>query len=318
MTMHRTVAPRTVSLPGRGVSLSRARASLSRAVPPYLLVAPAALLLTTFGILPILVALLVSFTDMDISGLANRENVQFVGFENYRRLFEDADFRQAAVNTCLFVGMGVPVVVVGSMFIAIGLNMRDNRYFRLLRGFYFLPAITAIVAISVIWGYLYNTDFGLFNQALESVGLPSQPWLAEPWFARASVVAVAVWRATGLNIVLFCAALQSIPKEYYEAASLDGASRWKTTVLITVPLLRFATFFVTVTTLIAWLQFFDEPFVLTDGGPAGSTTSVSLYIYQNGFRFNEFGFASAASVVLFGAIFAVTAVQMKLRGSDDN
>jgi multiple sugar transport system permease protein len=280
-------------------------------------VAPATLLLIAFGVLPILVALLVSFTDMDISGLANRGNVEFIGLDNYRRLWDDGDFLQAAINTCLFVGMGVPLVVLGSMFIAIGLNMRDNRYFRLLRGFYFLPAITAIVAISVIWGYLYNTDFGLFNSVLESIGLPPQPWLAEPWFARVSVVIVAIWRATGLNIVLFSAALQSIPKEYHEAAALDGASRWKITLLITVPLLRFATFFVTVTTLIAWLQFFDEPFVLTGGGPAGSTTSVSLYIYQTGFRFNEFGFSSAASVVLFAAIFAVTALQMKLRGSDD-
>jgi multiple sugar transport system permease protein len=309
--MSKTVTRRTVSPPGRG-------ASLSRAVPAYLFVAPAALLLVTFGILPILVALIVSLTDMDISGLANRDNVGFVGFDNYRRLFEDSDFRQAAFNTLLFVGMGVPIVVVGSMFIAIGLNMRDNRYFRLLRGIYFLPAITAIVAISVIWGYLYNTDFGLFNYLLETVGLPAQPWLAEPWFARVSVVVVAIWRATGLNIILFCAALQSIPKEYHEAAALDGASRWKITLFITVPLLKFATFFVTVTTLIAWLQFFDEPFVLTDGGPAGSTTSVSLYIYQSGFRFNEFGFSSAASAVLFVGIFAVTALQMKLRGSDDN
>jgi multiple sugar transport system permease protein len=287
-------------------------------LPPYLFVAPAALLLFVFGMLPILVALVVSLTDMDISGLADFGNVRFVGLENYRDLLSDADFRQAALNTGLFVGMGVPVIVIGSMFVAIGLNMADNRYFRMLRAFYFLPAITAIVAISVIWGYLYNTDFGLFNQALDAVGLPEQPWLAEPWFARVSVVLVAVWRATGLNIVLFSAALQSIPREYYEAAALDGATRWKATRLITIPLLRFATFFVTVTTLIAWLQFFDEPFVLTDGGPAGSTTSLSLYIYQNGFRFNEFGFSSAASVVLFLGIFVVTAMQMRLRGSDES
>lgn len=310
MTSATAARPRVVSLPGRAQRLSRA--------VPYLFVAPAVLLLVTFGVLPIGVAVLVSFTDMDISGLADRSNVSFIGLENYQRLFDDPDFWQAVTNTGLFVVIGVPVIVIGSMFVAIGLNMSQSRYFRVLRGFYFLPAITAIVAISVIWGYLYNTDFGLFNYLLEAAGLPRQPWLADPAFARGSVIAVAVWRATGLNIVLFSAALQGIPREYYEAAALDGAGRWRTTVSITIPLLRFATFFVTVTTLIAWLQFFDEPFVLTDGGPVGSTTSVSLYIYQNGFRFNEFGFSSAASVVLFAAIFVITAAQMKLRGSDDD
>ena len=283
---------------------------------PYAFVGPASALLFAFGVLPICVALLVSFTNMDISGLADRSNVESVGLDNYRRLFADDDFWRAAFNTGFFILIGVPVIVAGSMLVAIGLNIRDTRYYRALRAFYFLPAITAIVAISVIWGYLYNTNFGLFNYLLESVGLPRAPWLADPWFARVSVALVAVWRATGLNIIIFSAALKSIPREYYEAAALDGAGRWASTIWVTIPLLRFATFFVSVTTLIAWLQFFDEPFVLTSGGPVGATTSVSLYIYQNGFRFNEFGFSSAATVVLFGVIFVVTAAQMKLRGAD--
>jgi len=301
-----TLAPSR--LPGRAAWLSRA--------VPYAFVGPASALLFAFGVLPICVALLVSFTNMDISGLADRSNVESVGLDNYRRLFADDDFWRAAFNTGFFILIGVPVIVAGSMLVAIGLNIRDSRYYRALRAFYFLPAITAIVAISVIWGYLYNTNFGLFNYLLESVGLPRAPWLADPWFARVSVALVAVWRATGLNIIIFSAALKSIPREYYEAAALDGAGRWASTIWVTIPLLRFATFFVSVTTLIAWLQFFDEPFVLTSGGPVGATTSVSLYIYQNGFRFNEFGFSSAATVVLFGVIFVVTAAQMKLRGED--
>ena len=129
------------------------------------------------------------------------------------------------------------------------------------------------------------------------------PWLSDPFVSRSSRSRiVAIWRATGLNIIIFLAALQGVPKEYLEAAALDGASEWRITRSIVVPLLRFAIFFVTVTTIIAWLQFFDEPFVLTDGGPPNATTSVSIFLYIEGFRFNQFGYASAGSVVLFAII----------------
>ena len=156
-----------------------------------------------------------------------------------------------------------------------------------------------IVAISLVWGYLYNTQFGLFNWLLSLVGVPPVQWLSDPLLAKFSVALVAIWRGTGLNIIIFLAALQGIPREYLEAAALDGAGAWRTIGSIVIPLLRFAIFFVTVTTLIAWLQFFDEPFVLTDGGPLGATTSMSLFIYKEGFRLNQFGYASAGSVVLF-------------------
>ena len=142
-------------------------------------------------------------------------------------------------------------------------------------------------------------------------------WLTDPTTAKVSVVVVAIWRATGLNIIVLLAAQQDIPAEYYEAASIDGAGRWRQILTVTVPLLRFALSFVTVTTLIGWMQFFDEPFVLTRGGPLGATTSVSIYIYQQGFKDNEFGFASAASLVLFLLIFAVTALQLRFRKAAD-
>ena len=221
-------------------------------------------------------------------------------------------------NTGIFIVIGVPVIIVGSLAVAIALNQSSSRLFRVLTGFYFLPAITAIVAISLIWGYLLNGQFGLINYLLTTVGLDPVPWLSDPVVAKFSVAFVAIWRASGLNIVIFLAALQSIPKEYYEAAALDGAGEWRRIVSITVPLLRFAIFFVTVTTLIGWMQFFDEPYVLTKGGPTGSTTSISLYIYQQGFQFNEFGFASAASIVLFVLIFVVTAAQLRGRRQADD
>lgn len=283
---------------------------------PYLFVSPAMLLLVAFGVFPILVAALVSLTNMNISGLARWSNVKFIGFANYTKLFRDPDFWQALWNTVFFVGVGVPSVVLLSLGVALLLNRGGGRFYRGLRAFYFVPAITGIVAISLVWGYLYNTQFGLFNWLLSLVGLRPLQWLSDPWLAKFSVALVAVWRGTGLNIIILLAALQGIPRDYYEAASLDGASAWRQTTHITIPLLSYALFFVTVTTMIGWLQFFDEPFVLTDGGPLGSTTSVSVFLYKEGFRLNQFGYASAGSLVLFAIIAAVTLIQLRARRQD--
>lgn len=284
---------------------------------PYLFVSPAMILLVTFGIVPILVAAVISTTDMNISAFASWSNVDFVGVDNYVTLFADADFWQALGNTALFAIVGVPAIVLLSLATALLLNQSQSWFFRALRSFYFIPAITAIVAVSLVWSYLYNTQFGLFNYLLSLVGAEPVQWLSDPWLAKFSVGLVAVWRGTGLNIIIFLAALQGVPKEYLEAASIDGAGEWRKTFSITVPLLRFAIFFVSVTTTIAWLQFFDEPFVLTDGGPLGATTSVSIFLYKEGFRLNQFGYASAGSVVLFVIIAIITLIQLRLRRADD-
>jgi multiple sugar transport system permease protein len=285
-------------------------------VTPYVFVTPAMLLLIAFGVLPLVVALVVSFTDMDISGLANWGNVGFAGVDNYERLFADPDFWQAFGNTVFFAVIGVPAVVIASLAVALLLARSGSRFYRALRSFYFIPAITGIVAIALVWGYLYNTQFGLFNWLLSLVGVPPVQWLSDPLLAKFAVAFVAIWRGTGLNIIIFLAALQGVPKEYTEAAALDGAGSWRTTRSIVIPLLRFAIFFVTVTTVIAWLQFFDEPFVLTDGGPLGATTSMSIFLYKEGFRLNQFGYASAGSVVLFVVIALVTVLQLRLRRPD--
>lgn len=284
---------------------------------PYLFVSPAMLLLVTFGIFPILVAAVISTTNMNISAFANWSNVKFIGIDNYTKLFADPDFWQSIGNTGLFALFGVPAIVVLSLGVALLLNHSQNWFFRALRAFYFIPAITAIVAISLVWGYLYNTQFGLLNYLLSLGGLPPVQWLSDPTLAKFSVALVAVWRGTGLNIIIFLAALQGVPKEYLEAASLDGAGEWKKTFSIVIPLMRFAIFFVSVTTTISWLQFFDEPFVLTDGGPLGATTSASIFLYKEGFRLNQFGYASAGSIVLFAIIAIITLIQLRLRRADD-
>lgn len=285
---------------------------------PYLFVSPAMLLLITFGIFPILVAAVISTTNMNISAFADWKNVKFIGVDNYTKLFADPDFWQAIGNTGLFAVFGVPAIVVLSLAVALLLNHSQSRFFRSLRAFYFIPAITAIVAISLVWGYLYNTQFGLLNYLFSLVGVPQVQWLSDPLLAKFSVALVAVWRGTGLNIIIFLAALQGVPKEYLEAASLDGAGEWKKTFSIVIPLMRFAIFFVSVTTTIAWLQFFDEPFVLTDGGPLGATTSASIFLYKEGFRLNQFGYASAGSIVLFAIIAVITLIQLRVRRADDD
>jgi multiple sugar transport system permease protein len=285
---------------------------------PYVFVGPAVLCLVAFGVLPIIVAAGVSLTDLNITGLANYSNIHFIGLGNYRTLFADPTFWASLRNTAFFIVIGVPTIIVGSLTVAIALNQSTSRWFRALRVFYFFPAITAIVAISLIWGYLYNTQFGLFNYLLSLVGVAPVQWLSDPLVAKFSVALVAVWRATGLDIVIFLAALQAIPHEYYEAASIDGAGEVRKIFDITIPLLRFAIFFVTVTTLINWMQFFDEPYVLTQGGPVHATTSISLYIFQEGFSYNQFGFASASSIVLFAIIAVVTVLQLRVRMSQDS
>ena len=273
-------------------------------------------LLFAFGIFPILVATLVSLTNLNISGLADVHNVKFIGLSNYSKLFADPDFWQSMTNTAIFALVGIPSVVLLSLTIALLLNRSGNIYFRALRSFYFVPAITAIVAISLIWGYLYNTQFGFLNWLLSLVHIAPVQWLSNPILAKFSVALVAIWRGTGLNIIILLAALQAVPKEYLEAASIDGADEWIKTFKITIPLLRFAIFFVTITTAIAWLQFFDEAYVLTSGGPLGATTSISLFIFNQGFQQNQFGYASAGSLVLFVLIAAITFVQLKWRKKD--
>ncbi|MEO3813227.1 sugar ABC transporter permease [Sphaerisporangium sp. B11E5] len=286
---------------------------MKQPLAPYAFVAPAMFLLLVFGVLPILVALPVSVTDMDLAGLADRSRIGFVGLDNYRGLFADPGFRQALTNTGIFALLGVPTVIAVSFAAALLLHRSESRFFRALRAFYFAPAVTAIVAVSLVWGYLLNTQFGLLNHLLAIAGLPPARWLSDPVLVKFSVALVAVWRGTGLNIIIFLAALKGLPREYLEAADLDGASGPRKIVSIVIPLLRFAFSFVAVTTVIGWLQFFDEPFVLTKGGPLGESTSISLFLYQEGFSASRFGYAGAGTLVLFLIIAGITLVQLRAR-----
>jgi multiple sugar transport system permease protein len=283
---------------------------------PYFFIAPAIILLTLFSILPIFIALIISFTDIDLAGLADWSTINFVGLQNYKDIFSDPVFIKSIYNTLFYVVFGVPFVIVCSLGIALLINFGKSPIFKVFRVVFYMPSITNVVAIAVVWSYLYNPQFGLFNYLLKLLHLPAVPWLQDPTMAKISLIILALWRAIGVNMIIFLAALQGIPKEYYEAAQLDGANGWKQLTKITIPLLRYAIFFVSITTMIGWLQFFEEPFIMTKGGPLDSTTSVALFIYQNGFEFSKFGYAAAGSFILFMAIIIVTIIQFKLQNKE--
>lgn len=280
---------------------------------PYLFISPALLLLMMFSLIPIVVAFVISFTDISLVGLADWSQINFVGIDNYIDIFTDPIFLKSIGNTLFYVVIGVPLVITCSLGIAVLINFGENRFFQFFRLIFYTPSITNVVAVAVVWSYLYNPSFGFLNYLLSLADIPAVPWLQHPVIAKISLIILALWRAIGTNMIIFLAALQGIPKAYYEAASLDGANKWQQLFKITVPMLKFAIFFVTVTTIIGWLQFFEEPFIMTNGGPLDSTTSVSLFIYRNGFQFSKFGYAAAGSFLLFIAIIIVTLIQFRMQ-----
>lgn len=280
---------------------------------PYAFIAPAIFLLLLFSLIPILIALVISFTGLDITGLGNWSSIKFIGFANFINLFKDLTFIQSIGNTVYYIIIGVPLVVILSLTVAILINFGQNKFFSFLRLVFYTPSITNTVAVAVVWTYMYNPNGGLINNILSSIGLPGLQWLNDPSTAKISLIILALWKAIGLNMLIFLAAIQGIPESLYEASQLDGANWWQQTLHITIPSLRFSIFFVTVTTLIGWFQFFDEPFIMTKGGPVNSTNSVALFVYQNGFQNSNFGYAAAGSFVMFAAIIIATLIQFRLQ-----
>lgn len=289
---------------------------LSQKNAPYLFIAPTLILLALFSLLPIAIALVISFTDMDLAGLADLSNISFVGFDNYKEVLLDPSFQKSIFNTLFYVIIGVPLVIIISLLIALLINFGKARIFKAFRVIFYMPSVTNVVAVAVVWSYLYNPSLGLLNYILNLLGFGSVPWLQDPVMAKISLIILAVWRAIGLNMIIFIAAIKGISKTYYEAAQIDGASNWRQTWSITIPLLRFAIFFVSITTMIGWLQFFEEPFVMTKGGPLDGTISVALFIYNNGFQFSKFGYAAAGSFILFFAIILITLIQFKFQNKE--
>jgi multiple sugar transport system permease protein len=261
---------------------------------------------------PIVASALLSVTDFGLADLRNPLGTDFIGFENYAALLGDRKFLTALLNTAYFVVVGVPLTLVLGLATALALNRGITRFRTLFRVAYYLPVVTSIVAIAVVWRFVLNPDQGLLNMALASLGIEGPNWLGDPVLAMPSIIAMAVWRNLGFAMIVFLAGLQTIPRELYEAASMDGAGRWRQLVNVTVPLLRPTILFITVVTTIGYLQLFEEPFVMTDGGPLDKTLSISMYMYQQGFEFFHQGYAAAIAWILFLIVAVVAFVQFRI------
>jgi multiple sugar transport system permease protein len=281
--------------------------------PAVWFLAPALGLIFLFFFLPVAASLLLSFTDFDIYALGDLGRLRFVGLENYARLLADPRFHLALRNTLYFVAVGGPLSVAVSLGAALLLNHRLVRFPGLFRSLLFLPVVTTLVAVAVVWRYLYHPRYGYLNHLLGLAGFEPVDWLGDPRWAMPALILMAVWKNFGFNMIVFLAGLQSIPKNLYEAAAIDGAGGWQQFRHITLPLLAPTFLFVTVITMIGYFQLFAEPYVMTAGGPADSTLSVALLMFQEGFRWWNLGYAAAVAFALFLIILAGTLVQLRLR-----
>ena len=275
-------------------------------------VGPALIVIAVFFFLPVLAAFGMSLTDFDIYALADWRNLRFVGFSNYVRLLETPLFWQALGNTLYFVGVGVPLSIGASLGAALLLNSRLTRWQTLFRTALFAPVVTTLVAVAVIWRYLFNTRYGFLNYALAQVGIRPIDWLGDPHWAMPAIILFAVWKSFGYNMVILLAGLQGIPQELYEAARIDGASAPHRFRYITLPMLAPILLMVAILTIAGYFQLFAEPYVMTQGGPLQSTVSVLYFMYEEGFKWWNLGSASAVAFILFLIIFAVTIVQLRV------
>jgi multiple sugar transport system permease protein len=272
---------------------------------------PALLIITVFFFVPVLAALIVSLTDFDLYALADIRNLRFVGLGNYRHLLHAPDFWRAVANTGYFVAVGVPLSLAASLASALLVNSRLAYLAAFFRTAFFAPVVTTLVAVAVVWRYLLHTRYGLLNYALAHIGIHPIDWLGDPHWALPAIILFAVWKNFGYNMVIFLAALQSIPADLYEAARLDGASLWQEFRRITLPMLRPTLLLVSILTVAGYFQLFAEPYVMTQGGPLQSTVSVLYFMYEEGFKWWNLGSASAVAFLLFLMILAVTALQLR-------
>ncbi|MFJ3704102.1 MULTISPECIES: carbohydrate ABC transporter permease [Streptomyces] len=273
-----------------------------------LMVAPALLHASLWIGLPVVVSVGLAFTKYDVLTAP-----EFVGLANFRDMLDDAVFRKSIVNTLLYTFFTVPFGMALGLLVALALHtgLKARGIFRTA---VFLPQVTATVAIALVWLWIYNPSNGLLNTLLSFLGIEGPAWLSSTTWALPSVILVGIWQGIGMKMLIYLAALQSLPKELYEAASVDGASRVRQFFSITLPLLKPATFFVLITSMISAFQSFDQIYILTDGGPANSTTMMTYEIYKSAFREFRVGYASAQSLVLFVLLMGFTLVNKRIMG----
>jgi multiple sugar transport system permease protein len=274
---------------------------------------PAVFLIGAFFAIPVVAGFAFSLTDFDIYALRSLSLVRFVGFANYADTLADPAFWKAIGNTMYFVLLGGPLSVALSLACALAIHERLVRLKGVFRTIYFAPVVTTLVAVAIVWRYLYHPRYGPLNHALGVLGIEPIDWLGDPQWAMPGIVLLVVWKNFGYNMLIFVAGLQNIPGELYEAAAVDGAGRARRFAHVTVPGLAPVFLFVGVTTMVHAFQVFAEPYVMTAGGPVGSTRTIVLLMYEQGFRWWRMGLASTVAVLLFAMTLAGTLVQLRLQ-----
>jgi multiple sugar transport system permease protein len=277
----------------------------------WALAAPALVVIGVFFILPVIAGLALSLTDFDLYALADLSTLRFVGLDNYLRLLHTPLFWQALGNTLYFVAVGVPLSIALSLGAALLLDARVARWQGLFRTALFAPVVTTVVAVAVIWRYLLHTRYGLINQALGDLGIAPIDWLGDPHWSMPAIILFATWKNFGYNMVILLAGLQAVPRELYESARVDGAGTFRRFADVTLPMLTPTLVMVAIMTLAGYFQLFAEPYVMTQGGPLRSTVSVLYFMYEEGFRWWNLGYASAVAFLLFVIIFALSAALLR-------
>jgi multiple sugar transport system permease protein len=281
--------------------------------PAYFFLAPALSAIFLFFFLPVFAAFFLSFTDFDIYALGDFSKTRFIGFLNYSELLRDPLFWTALKNTFYFVLVAGPLSITVSLSAALLLNSKLIKFKSFFRLTYFMPVITTLVAVAIVWRFIYHPRFGIINYFLSIFGIENIDWLGDPSWSMPAIILMSVWKSFGYNMIIFIAGLQNIPQQLYEAAQIEGANRWQQFKSITLPMLAPTTLFISIITLIGFFQLFAEPYVMTQGGPLNSTLSIVLYMYQEGFRWWNIGYSAAIAFVLFLIIFLATLLQFKFQ-----
>lgn len=281
----------------------------TKAYVPYLFLTPALGLFAVFMAYPIIYSFLLSFQTSEAGEMVP------AGLSNYKRLFSDEIFFTALKNTFLIMVVQVPLMLFFAIVLASSLNA-VKRFKGVFRVSFFMPAVTSLVAYSIIFSIMLMGD-GIINQVLAQFGIKAVPWLSHPWWAKAALILAMTWRWIGYNMVIYLAAMQNIQESLYEAASIDGASRLKQFFAITIPQLKPVILFTAILSTIGTLQLFDEPYTLTKGGPSDATLTIGMYLYQTGFRYFDFGYASTLAYVIVIIIAVLSFIQFKLTGDGE-
>ncbi len=275
-----------------------------------LFVAPPVILFLMFTLIPMIMAIGMSFTKYDVINPPT-----FAGLENFRKLLRDEFFRTAMKNTCVYTLLYVPLGLLLSLGAALFLNA-EQKFVGLFRTLFYLPVLSSTVATATLWFWILNPQMGLLNGILKIFGIPNQAWLYDSRLAMISIVMMSLWAGFGGNMMIFLAGLKGIPIVYYEAARIEGATRWQMFLRITMPSITKTTFLVSTMLIIGTFQVFDQAYVLTKGGPGNATITLVYYIYNSGFKNLNMGYASSMSLVLFVIILLMTVLNTKINKAE--